>query len=1119
MFEPIEIPLKGHMAIIGENTSGKSTILDAIQTVLLGGNGNFLKLNARSSESKSERTVKSYSLGYFRPEDVNSPPRSYRNRDEAFTYIGLVFRDENKNRFVNAFLGIEAHASRDSHEVKLYGLSVNDNPIKKEDFITTIDEENYKVKSCDDVRRYLQYSGHEVFYGSNSTDYMRELYNILGPDNPTFWIEPNTLKNVFSKSVSMSEVKDISLFVENFILETSNLDLNKLVNDRTQYEELVQRIKQLEQQVNDLGRIKSKAIRYTEEQHKLNLLEWFKQKFILDKNNENLEAINLKIQSTVITYIEAKRELIQLKKEKEFLTEKRNRLQSLIDQDDAAQQQRALQDEINQLHEQLNKKQRTLDHFHRTVYEFSQSVVIDNDLKNSADFLIDRSEKKQIDYLFEERLKETLQKAEAKQDVWKKQYAEAIFKREQENSKVKELNQFIQNAEANKINLLKATERLIKLLEENGIKATPLCYLAECTNIDWQPAIEAFLGNKTEALIVDLDQEEEALRLYREFAKQRNLEKSIIVKGSQSKNWLATQEKGYASSLMISDNEIVSAYLNKELGALKLVNTVSELKGLSFGLAPNGVFVSNGIMTSETISTSLKIVKDQTENINTWKEERNYHEQLLREAEEEARELDDLRRNVANSLNYFKDNQLISPSHLLEEIAQFQERLDRARNDLENIDFTYVDKLKDELKDISEELELTIKKEGKNEDIVKNRLKDNSHKRNLLTEKIPYSNFMRSLINSKEEKLAEIQDSLTKLEKIEQSPFYKSKKESELLLQYKTLKSLEDFDGRSGKISKKIGFLENDLSNEISTYKELNKLTRLDTNENLISKEDVFNLISLVKDEMDEIADNSLISYRQEAEKAQQKLNDLFRSDVLHRLGDSFKSLYKQLSTLNDVLKTKEFHGEIYRFIATPKHEFKLLIDYIKNTSSEDLSTTSGDLFDTMPLDIKEQIDRLLELNSTHDDIVKDYRKYFTYDVQITNIRTNSKTWLSKLLKTGSGGEKQSPFYVATAASLASAWRTLNKEYANAGIALFDEAFSNLDETNLRNAIEFMEDMGLQVIVATPSEKEFTFKQVVDTTAFVQREVGEQGMMAYVISDILTEKGKQFIHDELTISA
>jgi len=76
-----DIDLAGNAGVIGENRSGKSALLDAVQTVMTGNNNLYNRLNGSAQDDgkkRSERSVKDYCLGKVIP---NQPPQRKSCRD------------------------------------------------------------------------------------------------------------------------------------------------------------------------------------------------------------------------------------------------------------------------------------------------------------------------------------------------------------------------------------------------------------------------------------------------------------------------------------------------------------------------------------------------------------------------------------------------------------------------------------------------------------------------------------------------------------------------------------------------------------------------------------------------------------------------------------------------------------------------------------------------------------------------------------------------------------------------------------------------------------------------------------------------------------------------------
>jgi len=145
---------------------------------------------------------------------------------------------------------------------------------------------------------------------------------------------------------------------------------------------------------------------------------------------------------------------------------------------------------------------------------------------------------------------------------------------------------------------------------------------------------------------------------------------------------------------------------------------------------------------------------------------------------------------------------------------------------------------------------------------------------------------------------------------------------------------------------------------------------------------------------------------------------------------------------------------------------------------------------DTLDPKVREGF-RELERRLSDETLVKDlqdYRQFFDFDLHMTNDR-GQVTTLSKRSVTGSGGQKQAPYYVAVGAAMAAAYypKTGHGDPEGLGLVVFDEAFNNLDAPNTQALLSFFSDLHLQVIVAAPDKVRAMFLETVDTIVSVNR--------------------------------
>ena len=222
---------------------------------------------------------------------------------------------------------------------------------------------------------------------------------------------------------------------------------------------------------------------------------------------------------------------------------------------------------------------------------------------------------------------------------------------------------------------------------------------------------------------------------------------------------------------------------------------------------------------------------------------------------------------------------------------------------------------------------------------------------------------------------------------------------------------------------------------------------------------------------------------------AEQELVENF----IHRLREQIEDARSQLDHLNTTLSKLRFGGERYEFIASPAPELRRVYDMVMDSRA----VLGASLFDSdFRRAHQEGWDLLFErLTIGADDEqveelrrLQDYRNYLAYDIRI-HYPNGDRALHSQISAKKSGGETTTPFYVAMAASFAQAYR-LNQARPSDTIrlALFDEAFGKMDTARTASALRFMVDTGLQVLLATPPDKAGGLLPHVDSVRTVVRQ-------------------------------
>ena len=245
---------------------------------------------------------------------------------------------------------------------------------------------------------------------------------------------------------------------------------------------------------------------------------------------------------------------------------------------------------------------------------------------------------------------------------------------------------------------------------------------------------------------------------------------------------------------------------------------------------------------------------------------------------------------------------------------------------------------------------------------------------------------------------------------------------------------------------------------------------------------------------------------------AEQELVENF----IHRLREQIEDARQQLAYLNSTLAQLRFGGERYEFITQPAPGLRAMYDMVMDSQNilgaslfeSDFRQRHQQAWDLLleRLTANNQSSEML-INELHE--LQDYRSYLQYDIRV-HYPNGDRALLSHINAKKSGGETTTPFYVAMAASFAQAYR-LNQMRPSDTIrlALFDEAFGKMDTARTASALQFMRDAGLQVLLATPPDRSGALLPFVDTVCTVVRKNSHAFVIGIDKSELLREIEQQ----------
>jgi uncharacterized protein YPO0396 len=259
----------------------------------------------------------------------------------------------------------------------------------------------------------------------------------------------------------------------------------------------------------------------------------------------------------------------------------------------------------------------------------------------------------------------------------------------------------------------------------------------------------------------------------------------------------------------------------------------------------------------------------------------------------------------------------------------------------------------------------------------------------------------------------------------------------------------------------------------------------------------------------------TLVEYEAELADARRKTNDIFRNSFANELAARFAKVDAELRDIREVLRKYDFLDERYSFRSAraPGYEaFHAIVDRLREVELTDVQLFHGDVKDDHPLAVElRSVEAVLLADDVDIEIYEDYRRYFSFELEITSSNGRTVPW-SERKGTASGGETQTPYYVALLSALSSMYyggarSRLGGNTTGLCLAAFDEAFSKLDETVRYAMVSFCLELGLQLLICGPDGGRQSMERYAHTIVDVWR----RGDESYARSDLI----KQRTRDEL----
>jgi hypothetical protein len=223
-------------------------------------------------------------------------------------------------------------------------------------------------------------------------------------------------------------------------------------------------------------------------------------------------------------------------------------------------------------------------------------------------------------------------------------------------------------------------------------------------------------------------------------------------------------------------------------------------------------------------------------------------------------------------------------------------------------------------------------------------------------------------------------------------------------------------------------------------------------------------------------------------ERTRTLMDTLVMGELARHLQGQVHHLSETIKGINRVLRGLKFGPSEYQFQATPRDDRAELIELVRKLSILDEDSRHQ---------FRAWIDaRLDELRAADDDAVPvllDYRRWFEFKLRMSTTDAEGVELTHRLRQVGSGGEQGVPNYL-----LVLALAKLMFDAAGAAVRplLFDEAFYGIDAGRRDQLLRLATDLGLQLCVASPDQDGTTASVHAATTLFVIKDANHDVHLA-----------------------
>ena len=1035
-FENCVIDFGETTLLSGENGAGKTTILDAIQFVVIC-SANFFN---KAAHDNGKRSLS----GYVRCK-TGRENRPYERTGEISAHVALEFYEESRDRYF--IVGAVIDSATEGQETAVRYLMDN-RRLSEEMF--------FKGKTPRSISEFRSFNSKGIRQWCKTQTEARKMIKArLGRIEDKFF-------SLIPKAMAFKPIDDIKEFVYTYVLDAKEVNIDLLRENVRSYQDLERTLESVKRRMEKLEQIEGFYEEAQDCVKRDGMYEFFLSQAEVDLIKERIQRLEEEIQAEEYRKKQLTSQLEETEKERAQKQEIETNLRVELRQN---QDFIALEEQKKELERFLEEEKNCLE----------EKRILKKSIKKSLDQMDKLLEIKDVDPCVRE-CRKRLESIEEIQNVpearalldqviqYKNQMygkvqrklAEVQIRLRERQTEREQLEGEIQRLKRKKLSYPEAVERLTEAVREEfqrlGRKAEPhvLCEVLEIADESWRNAVEGYLNTQRFYILVEPENFDIALGIYDRLRREKKAYGAGLINTQHMEDFDEAPE-GTLAQTVTSKNKYARRYINMVLGKVKMCQRYEDLKKYSTSITRECMRYQNKVASA----IKPEIFRVPFIGKNAFKVQLEQAEKKREVLNEELEMLQEKIKNLefaADPLLTGEDVDVKYRLEILTRLSQVKALIQKCRENIKTLEknSTLIEK----------QIQLEVLEKIRTE--IEKKAGDLNRQIGIAEQKIE---------NRKEQLQAGIQEKL----KFQAHTADLTQKAGDRVLNWK-----KEYEKQTSQKTFQ-QFKENYEKQRKSNW------TRKENSEAFMTEQMVqykseynFGAPASMKGYpefaavYDRLRTSELLDYEEKVEAAKQAAEEEFREQFLAKLQENMKQAQGEFKELNRALKDIAFSSEQYEFLYMPSKKYRsyyeMLMDDFNVVQGE--SIFSGIFHENHREVIDELFERLAIQNDNNSktlDEFTDYRTYMDYDIKIIH-SDGSYSYYSKVCEEKSGGETQTPFYVTVAASFVQLYSN-NIGGEAAGLVMFDEAFNNMDDERIGGVLEFLKRLPLQILIAAPPDK------------------------------------------------